>query len=353
MKQINVGLLGFGISGRVFHAPIFTSVEGFHLSKIFTRSEQKKEQAGLLYPEADVVDNVESIIDDPNIDLIVIALPNTSHYEMAERSLIAGKHVVVEKPFTNTTEEATALIHTSKEEEKLLSVFHNRRYDGDFLTLKTIIDNNTLGDIKEFESHFDRFRTATNSKLWRESMLPGSGILFDLGSHLIDQAVQLFGMPNEVYADIRTQRPNSLVDDNFEIILYYTDLKVTLKSGMLVKEPLPRFILLGDKGSYVKYGVDPQEAELKQNFRPDEWEDWGLEDPANYGTINYIENDINIRGSVETLAGNYTIYYQNIYDAIVNGKSLEVTADQARDVIHLIELAKESNVEKRRISLTE
>ncbi|PKM52254.1 MAG: oxidoreductase [Firmicutes bacterium HGW-Firmicutes-7] len=353
MKQINVGLLGFGFSGRFFHAPIFTSVEGFNLSKIFTRSAEKKELANLLYPDAIVVDDVESIIDDPNIDLIIVALPNTSHYEMAERALIAGKHVVVEKPFTNTLEEATALINTSIEEGKLLSVFQNRRYDGDFLTLKNIIENNTLGEIKEFESHFDRFRPETNSKVWRESILPGSGILFDLGAHLIDQAIQLFGMPNEVYADVRTQRANVLVDDNFEIILYYTDLKVTLKSGMLVKEPLPRFILLGDKGSYVKYGLDPQEAELKQNFRPDEWDDWGLEDPKNYGNINYLENGLNIRGVVETLAGNYTTYYQNIYNAIVNGAPLEVTSEQARDVIRIIEIAKESNVEKRRIALSE
>lgn len=148
MKQVNVGLLGFGLSGRVFHAPIFTSVEGFHLSKIFARSTEKKEHASFLYPEAVIVDTIDAIMDDPNIDLIVISLPNTLHYEMAQRSLIAGKHVVIEKPFTNTTEEATALIHTSNEEGKLLSVYQNRRFDGDFMTLKKIIESGKLGNIK-------------------------------------------------------------------------------------------------------------------------------------------------------------------------------------------------------------
>lgn len=351
MKQVNVGLLGFGNSGRVFHAPIFTSVQGFNLSKIYTRNDDRKELAASLYPNAIIVDGVESIIDDPNIDLIVIGLPNTTHYEMAERALIAGKHVVVEKPFTTNYEEATALIHIAKEEDKLLSVYHNRRFDGDFLTVKKIIDSKKLGTIKEFESHFDKFKSATDTSKWRESILPGSGLLFDLGSHLIDQAVQLFGMPKEVYADISIQRRNGLVDDHFEIIFYYKDLKVTLKTSMLVKEPLPRFILQGDAGSYVKYGLDPQEDELKQNLRPDEWEDWGTEEPSKYGTINYIENKLNIRGTVETLPGDYRLYYKNIYKAITEGAQLTVSAEQARDIIKLIEIAKESNKEKRRITV--
>lgn len=351
MDKINVGLLGFGMSGRIFHAPVFTSIKGFNLSKIFTRSTLKKVEAYSLYPDSRVVDDADLIIDDPDIDLIIVALPNTAHYEMTVRALNAGKHVVVEKPFTNTLEEATALINISKEEGKLLSVFQNRRFDGDFLTLKQIIASKKLGTIREFESHFDRYRPSTNSNAWRESILPGSGILFDLGSHLIDQAIQLFGMPNEVYADIDTQRPNALVDDNFTIIFYYEDLKVTLKAGMLVKEPLPRFILQGEQGAYIKYGLDPQEAELKQGFRPDESNTWGVEDPKNYGLINYIDKNLNIKGTVETIPGDYTKYYQNIYNAIIHGDPLEVTAEQARDVIYLIELAKESNSKKKRISV--
>lgn len=353
MKQVNVGLLGFGLSGRVFHAPIFTCVDGFNLSKIYTRSDDKKDLAASLYPDATVVDNVESIIDDPNIDLIVISLPNTAHYEMAERSLIAGKHVVVEKPFTTKYEDATALINIAKEEDKLLSVYHNRRFDGDFLTLQKIIGSKKLGTIREFESHYDKFVNTTDSGRWREAILPGSGMLFDLGSHLIDQAVQLFGMPKEVYADICIQRPNGLVDDHFEIIFYYTDLKVTLKTSMLVKEDLPRFILQGDAGSYVKYGFDPQEDELRQGIRPDEWEDWGTEEAKSFGTLNYIENGLNIRGTVETLPGDYRLYYKNIYKAITEGAPLTVTTEQARNIIKLIEIAKESNKEKRRVSLEE
>lgn len=353
MKQINVGLLGFGKSGRVFHAPIFTSVEGFNLSKIFTRSDDKKELAASFYPDALIVDTVEAIIDDPNIDLIVIALPNTTHYEMAERALIAGKHVVVEKPFTTNYEEATALINIAKEEDKLLSVYHNRRFDGDFLTLQKIIASKKLGTIKEFESHYDRFKNVPNPSRWREAILPGSGLLFDIGSHLIDQAIQLFGMPKEVYADVRIQRPDGLVDDHFEIIFYYTDLKVTLKTSMLVKEPLPRFILHGDLGSFVKYGLDPQEEALKQCLSPVEWEDWGTDEIEDYGIINFIENGLTIRGTVETLPGDYRLYYQNIYKAITEGTPLTVTATQARDIIKLIEIVKESNKEKRRINLAE
>lgn len=351
MKQVNVGLLGFGMSGKFFHAPVFTSIQGFNLSKIFTRSDEKKQQAAMLYPNALVVDEIESIIDDENIDLVIITLPNTSHFDMAKRSLIAGKHVVVEKPFTTTVEEATALINISKEEGKLISVFQNRRFDGDYLTVKEIIKSGKLGKVKEFESHFDRFRPTINPKAWRESDLPGSGILFDLGAHLIDQTVQLFGMPNEVYADVYAQRDNGIVDDHFELIFYYKDMKATLKASMLVKEPLPRFIVQGTGGSFVKYGLDPQEAELKQGFRPDDWDDWGVEDTKDYGIINTLENGLNFRGPVETLVGDYRKYYQNIYDAIVHGVPLEVTAEQARDVIHLIEIAKKSNEERRRISL--
>lgn len=351
MKEVNVGLLGFGMSGKFFHAPVFTSVQGFNLAKIFTRSEDKKEQANILYPEAMVVDNVEAIIDDESIDLVIVTLPNTSHFDIAKRALIAGKHVVVEKPFTTTVEEATALINISKEEGKLLSVFQNRRYDGDYLTVQQVVNSGKLGKVKEFESHFDRFRPNINPLAWRESDLPGSGMLFDLGSHLIDQAVQLFGMPKEVYADVYTQRDNGLVDDHFELIFYYSDIKVTLKSGMLVKEPLPRFIVMGTQGSFIKYGLDPQEAELKQGFRPDDWDDWGVEDSKNYGIINTVENGLNIRGPVETLVGDYRKYYENIYDAIVLGTPLAVTAEQGRNVIKLIEIAKQSNQEKRRISV--
>lgn len=345
MKNINVGIIGYGLSGRLFHRPFVQAVEGFTLRKIVTQDPLKKFQAQTDCPGVQLVDHPENLFKDPEIDLIVICTPNTLHSIMAEQAMQAGKHVILEKPFTVTAIEAEHLIDVSNNTKRLLSVYHNRRFDSDFRTVKQIISDAQLGRLVEFESHFDRFKPNIKESAWREKPLPGSGTLYDLGSHLIDQALNLFGMPSELYADLRAQR-NGSIDDNFELILYYPDLKVTLKAGTLVKEPLPRFILHGTRGTYMKYGMDVQEDALKSGMRPSD-HTWGNEPETIWGVLNTIEG----RSVIKSAQGDYRDYYRNIYKAVVHGLPLDVTAQDGLNVIRLIEAAIRSHQEKRRITL--
>jgi predicted dehydrogenase len=344
MKIINVGILGYGLSGRIFHGTIIQTVPGFKIKKVMTTDPDKANQAKCDLPNINIVKTADEVINDSDIDLVVIATPNTSHFELAMQALEAGKHVIIEKPFTITSHDALRLIDKESEGDKILSVYHNRRFDGDFLTVTDLINHDKLGRLVEYESHFDRFRNTIKKDAWREQASPGSGILYDLGPHLIDQALYLFGLPHEVYADISSQRRN-VVDDHFEIILYYSELKVTLKSGMLVKEPLPRFILHGTDGSFVKYGLDSQESDLKAGKRPSS-DLWGYEPKSLWGTLNTKEKQI-----IETLPGNYRLYYTNIYKAIVHQEKLEVSSQDGFNVIRIIEAAQQSNTEKRRIEI--
>ncbi|MBS4538623.1 Gfo/Idh/MocA family oxidoreductase [Clostridium sp. D2Q-11] len=348
MQKINVAIIGFGLSGRAFHAPIIHSMDKFNLKKIYTKNQSSKELINDLYNSVEVVEDTSLIFEDETIDLVVIATPNTLHFELAKESLISGKHVIVEKPFTVTSKEADHLIEIAKREERVISVYQNRRFDSDFKTIQKILDKGWLGNLVEYEAHFDRFRNYFKDA-WKEKDLPGSGIVYDLGSHLIDQALCLFGLPNEIYGDIRNQRKGARVEDNFEIILYYNELKVTLKAGMLVKEDLPRYILLGDKGSFIKSGMDVQEGHLREGKLPFKEVNWGIEEERKWGIINSTIDGINVRGKVESEKGDYREYYNNIYDAIVNDKPLLVTAEDGRNIIKVIELAMESNIKRRRV----
>lgn len=337
---IQVGIIGYGLSGKIFHGAILSTLEMFNIKTIYTKSKVAEAKGD--FPNAQVVDDVNVMFEDEAIDLIVVATPNTSHFQLAKKAILHKKHVVIEKPFTITTHDALTLMDLAKEYDVLLSVYHNRRFDGDFKTVKKIVEEEMVGRIVEFESHFDRFRN-TFKDSWREKQLPGSGILYDLGSHLIDQALDIFGLPQEVYADISNQRLGE-VDDAFEIILYYSNLKVILKSSMLVKEPLPRFIISGTEGSYVKFGLDPQEERLKEGERPGEH--WGYESIISYGSLN-----THSRIKIETEPGDYRDYYRNIADAITKDKKLIVTAQHGFNVIRIIEAAIHSNDERRRISI--
>jgi predicted dehydrogenase len=260
---------------------------------------------------------------------------------MVEEILGSGKHVVVEKPFTPTADQADALIEISEKFNRKIFVFHNRRWDGDFLTIQKILEQKLLGDILEYEAHFDRFTPEPDTHQWRDRPGPGSGILFDLGPHLIDQAFQLFGYPRALFADIKSQREKSMVDDYFEIDLYYDHMKAILKAGMFVKEPGPRYTIHGTRGSFIKYGIDPQEDMLKAGKMP-EGADWGKEDPAFWGYLNTVTEEGPFVGTVETEYGNYHRFYDNVYDVLVNGATQMVQAEEARNVIKIIELAFES-----------
>jgi scyllo-inositol 2-dehydrogenase (NADP+) len=330
------------MAGKVFHAPLIHANSNLRLTHIVQR---RGNLSSTNYPEARQVRDVDEVLAADSVELVVVATPNTSHYDIARRALEAGKHVVVDKPFTITSSDADRLIELSRRVKRMLSVFQNRRWDGDFLTVQQILDQKLLGRVVEYESRFDRFRPAVKSGAWREQALPGSGLLFDLGSHLIDQAVLLFGRPMGIYARVLQQRTGAVAPDNFEVHLDYKEVKVTLKAGALVCEPSPRFVLYGTEGSYVKYGLDPQEEALKQGGLPAQ-PNWGAESEQFWGMHTSCNVSVT-REKYPTLAGRYPEYYNNVYRAITGQEELAVKPEQAREVIRLIELAEQSNAEKR------
>lgn len=351
-KTIKVGLIGFGIGGQIFHAPILTTVKGLQLVKIRAVKPDQVNVARTKYPEALIVNTSEEIFNDENIDLVVITTPNASHFPLCMQALEKGKHVVVDKPFTIDTKEADKLIAMAAKKNLILSVYHSRRFDSDFHTLQKIIKNRMLGDIVELESRYDRFRNFLKPDAWREDDAPGTGILYDLGSHLIDQALILFGLPVSVSADLRIQRKGGKAVDNFELVLNYGSIKVSLKAGMLVRQPLPRFILLGMNGSFVKYGLDVQEEALKMGFTSHTKNNWGVEPEGIWGTINTEIDGQHFVGKIESESGDYAAFYKNVYHAILGEESLVVTPLQARNTIRIIELAMQSEKEKRTVDFS-
>ncbi|UYZ12356.1 MULTISPECIES: oxidoreductase [Brevibacillus] len=346
MKQVNVGLIGYGLSGQVFHAPVIRSVPGLKLTKVVS-SRPEKVRADL--PEAEVVASVDELLSDDQIELVVVAAPNTSHFPYAKQALLAGKHVVVEKPFVIRSSEAEELIRLAESRGRVLSVYHNRRWDNDFLTIKHLLQTGALGEVFLYEAHYDRYRPEVTDR-WRERDLPGSGILYDLGSHLIDQALHLFGLPQTVMADVGAQRPGARTTDYFHIVLGYGSLRVILHAGSLVRQPGPRFQIHGDKGSFVKYGLDPQEDALRAGLIPGGPE-WGRDREETYGQLTLSVGELNVSGSVETIPGAYQTYYQQMYEAIVSATPAPVSPADAMNVIRVIEWAEQSSREQRVITV--
>lgn len=344
-EQISVGLIGYGMAGRTFHAPVIQAVPNLRLKKVVERHTNETRQR---YPWVEVVPDAAALLQDEEIKLVVIATPNASHFDLARQSLQANKHVVVEKPFTTTSGQAQELIDLARQQNRVISVNHNRRWDGDFQTVKKLLEGRLLGRLVEYESHYNRFRNYPRPKAWREEEGLGSGILFDLGAHLIDQAQVLFGVPQMITSDLRTQRDFAKINDSFELILHYDDLKVTLKAGMLVREQSPRFILHGTEGSFVKYGFDPQEEALKRGLIPSE-SNWGNEPREQWGTLITQVGGLDMEGQVKTLAGCYQSFYQNIVDVIKGRAELAVKPEEARNTIRVIELAIESSEQQRTI----
>ncbi len=351
MNAINGAIIGFGMAGRVFHAPVISSVQEINLKKICTADPDRTDMIKKLYPEVMPVSDAEDIFKDDAIELVVIATPNTSHFSLAKKAILAGKHVIVDKPFTVTANEADELIELAQKQNTVLTVYHNRRWESDFKTAKKVVDSGLLGPLAECEIHMDRFRNYMKDKAWREEDFPGSGLLYDLGSHLIDQAVCFFGLPCAITADLRKQRREAKAVDNFEVILHYDRLKVTLKAGMLVNATLPRLILLGEKGSFVNYGADVQEDDLKSGFTPINKKDWGREPEELYGTICTDINGLNIKGKIISEKGDYRDLYINVCRAIAGKEALAVTPQQARNTIRIIELAVKSGEKRRTLDL--
>lgn len=353
MSTVNIrtGIIGFGLSGRVFHAPFIDLVDGYELSKISTANPERQSLAKKRYPSTDIVADAASIIEDPEIDLVIVTSPNIDHYRWAKEALLAGKHAVVEKPFTVDLAEAEDLIELASKKQRILTVYHNRRFTSDTKTVKKLLDSGLLGDIVDYETHFDRYRTEPRERGgWREKPLPGSGIFYDLGSHLIDQALWFFGMPKAVTANIDHQRPWAKADDYFDVRLHYPSFTATLKSGMICTIPGPTYMLHGTNGSFVKFGLDIQEATLNSGAKP-VGEDWGKEPEEIWGSINAKYQGLKIRGKLESEPGDYRDYFINLRDAINGEAELAVKPEEARNVMHIIELAFQSSREKRTVPI--
>ncbi len=343
-KPINTALLSYGMSGYVFHGPLLTAHSGFEIRSVYQRTRKPSS-----HPFTTVY-NIRDILSSPEIELVIVNTPNEYHSEHARMALEAGKHVVVEKPFTVTTSEAKSLIRLSEETGRVLTVFQNRRWDGDFLTVQKIVGDGLVGRIVEFECHYDRYRNIVDESSWKEVRSKGTGVIYNLGSHMIDQVLTLFGLPQYVDARVGIQRTGAKVDDYYDIRLEYPDMNVIVKSSYLVREPGPRYMVHGTNGSFVKYGLDPQEDDLKSGKIPGAG-GWGSEEEKWWGKLNTQISGEHIIRNVETLPGNYLAFYDNLYNVIRGNAQLEVTPVQAMQVIAVIEAALESSRLKRAVVL--
>ena len=347
MQTINTALCSFGMSGWVFHAPFIHLHPGFNLYAVYERSKNIAESK---YPGIITYRSLEDLLADDKVELVVVNTPNYTHYDYTKKALLAGKHVVVEKPFTATVAEGQELIELAHQQNKKLSVYQNRRFDSDYKTVKKILDEKLLGELVEAEFHFDRYSETISPKVHKETPGPGTGALYDLGSHLVDQALQLFRMPSAVFADIRIIRPVAKVDDYFDLLLYYPSLRVRIKSSYQVREPLPGYILHGSKGSFIKPKTNIQEERLQAGEVPGATE-WGIEPQSEWGLL-HTETAGNItRGYIPSERGNYGDYYSGMYGAIRNDKPVPVSAEDGCEVIKIIEAAFKSSQKKKVVNI--
>ncbi|MEG4676697.1 oxidoreductase [Enterobacter cloacae] len=333
--SIRVGLIGYGYASKTFHAPLIAGTPGMALAAV-SSSDATKVHAD--WPTVPVVSEPKHLFNDPNIDLIMIPTPNDTHFPLAKAALEAGKHVVVDKPFTVTLSQARELDALAKSLGRLLSVFHNRRWDSDFLTVKALLSEGTLGEITFFESHFDRFRPQVRNR-WREQAGPGSGIWYDLAPHLLDQAVNLFGLPVSMTVDLAQLRPGAQTTDYFHAVLSYPQRRIVLHGTMVAAAESARYIIHGTRGSYVKFGLDPQEDRLKNGERLPQ-EDWGYD--MRDGVVTKVEGETLVEETLLTSPGNYPAYYAAVRDALNGTGENPVPASQAIQIMELIELGIES-----------
>ncbi|WP_338877415.1 Gfo/Idh/MocA family oxidoreductase (plasmid) [Spirosoma sp. SC4-14] len=342
-KKIGVGLVGFGLSGRYFHTPFLLAHPGFLLKKVVT---SRSDDVVAFNPSIETVFTVEELLVDDSIDLVFICSPNETHFQYARAALESNKHVVVEKPFALNEQETDLLLSLAKKMGLVATAFQNRRWDADFLTIKQLIATNKLGEILEYEARYDRFSPVINHSLsWKESPNEGHGSLYNLGPHLIDQALQLFGQPQTVFADTRIMRPHSRVVDWFTILLGYTSKQITLKSSLMARHNHLRFILHGTKGSFTKSGLDVQEEQLRQSQLPNT-PHWGYEPAANWGLLTR-ESQSEL---IESEPGNYSPFYSGLYEAIVNGADPIVKPHEIQQIAHIISLVNQSASEGRSLT---
>ena len=334
MSAVNIAVIGYGLGGRVFHAPYITAVDGLKLAAIVS---SRKDEIAKAYPQVPVLSDPESVFADPAIDAVVISTPNESHADLATRALAAGKHVVIDKPFAQTPDEARQLMQKAK--GRILTIFHNRRWDGDFLTLKRLIADGALGEIAYVESHFDLYRPVVGTR-WRETPGPSSGSWYDLGSHLLDQALNLFGMPQAVSADLDALRPGGVTTDYFRVVLHYGKMRVVLVGNYLARSDL-RWIVHGSSASYIKYGLDPQQSALVAG---------GAITDVGFGVDSMPGHLVLPDGSEvvpSTAVGDYRAFYHRLRDSLRGVAPVPVTASEALAVMELLALAGKSSQERR------
>lgn len=347
MQKIKTALLSYGMSGKVFHAPFLELHPGFELLGSWERSKKLIQED---FPNVISYPSLESILEDESVDLVIVNTPIDSHFEYAKKVLLAGKHAIVEKAFTANVAEAEELASLAKEKGLKLAVFQNRRWDSDLKTVKKILDEKVLGEIVEAEFHFDRYNPILSPKVHKETVNSGSGIVKDLGPHLIDQALYLFGLPSAVFADIRITRENSLVNDYMDLLLYYSDFRVRLKAGYFVRESNPSYVVHGKKGSFLKSRGDVQEDDLKLGKKPN-LTTWGAEQEGNEGLLHTEIDGKIIKEKVPTLQGNYYDYFDGVYQSIVNNLPEPVTAQDGVNVMRIIDAAFQSSQQKKVINL--
>ncbi|MBC85973.1 MAG: oxidoreductase [Bdellovibrionaceae bacterium] len=339
MKEINVGLIGFGLAGRVLHMPFLQSHPGFCITDVYSSQVDLIQKE---IPGCRVHQSLDSLLSESSLGLVINCGPNETHFSYAKEVLKANKHLVIEKPFVNTVEEGLALIELARSKNKVLTVFHNRRWDGDFLTVKDLVASRKLGDIKLFEARWDRFRPDSDLAKWREKPAPGAGVLFDLGPHLIDQVLQLFGLPKRVFADIDSLRDSNAADDYFHLILDYGSKKVVLRAFTFA-EGTPRFEICGSQGVFRKFGVDIQESQLREKMSPLDAE-FGVDPESSWGELITFKDSGSNVSKMETHHGNYMEFYNGLYQSITEGKEgIPVPAKEALEVIQIIELAFQSH----------
>lgn len=346
-QPIRTALCSFGMSGWVFHAPFIAINPGFELYGVWERT---KNLAEIKYPGVKTFRSLEEILADDTVELVVINTPNATHYEYTKKAILAGKHVVVEKPFTITVPEGEELIALAKEKNVLITVYQNRRFDSDYRTVKKVVDEKLLGDIVEAEIHYDRYKEEPGPKLHKEIPGPGTGLLYDLGSHLIDQVLQFFGMPQAVFADICIMRKLSKVDDYMELLMFYPGLRVRVKSSYVVREALPSYAFHGTRGSFIKARTDVQEVMLQASVVPGGPE-WGVEPDSEKGLLHTEIDGKIVREYIPSMRGNYGDYYDQLYKAIRENATLPVTAEQGLNIIRVIEKAYESNKTRKVVEM--
>lgn len=343
--MLRVGLIGFGLAGQAFHAPMIRGVRGMELACIL---ERHTDNARRRYPEVRVARTLDEMLSDHSIQLCVVATPNDSHFSYTQACLEAGRHVVVDKPFTPTMREAQQLVALAADRKRLITVYQDRRWDGAFLTVKKLIHSGALGAVAEYEARFDRFRLDPKPSAWRERAdFPAAGVLWDLGPHLIDGALVLFGEPESISAAALCQRPTSIVDDAFDVFLQYPCLRVSLRARIVAYAPGPHLLIHGTGGSFIKYGMDPQEEILRSPNYPDglDWgPDWGEEPEDRWGILSRVNEKPR---KIKTERGDYRGFYANVRDAVENNAPLDVTPDQALRTMRGLLMAHKSSREGR------